>query len=391
MTDIYTYKKLLRIIRDMIKCRKLFVVFLVAFAFLTLGEASAFDDARSDPNDKSKTLHYIDFIKSNIILDGREYTKTELIQGFLEIAFSETPWNWYLSEQSARTVLYFAFHRMHYPPPKFAMNNLFAYFMTYGSWQEREPRFGVINKWPGDVRIALGMQETSADLKKQLQRSLPIPYAQFDPSLKKYRLIKSRLKVLLPELERLTGLNVGFVEPFDDVDDKPSFARMRIYAGGLVEDGKYRKRLNPSKVDDPDVLLHRTYDIEFIDFHFFGGVPYTPYDMTRVEGYFLPDADNNISLSVCKLNPDLGDESFLALLTECLVRSLGLPDIAPLSVNGNVLSAGNTTENSAVNLKEYDRFMIKLLYCPVIKAGMSRYEVIQVLYKNNQCFNMNGN
>lgn len=190
-----------------------------------------------------------------------------------------------------------------------------------------------------------------------------------------YDLFEQKIKSLIPEIEALTGLKVEFFSPDDPREITSNFARLRVVPHFMDEQGDFKARI--------------IYDgfVDTIESYFTTGIRFTPNSITQVDGYIIPDAHNNIALAVCKIDPRLQVGLVDTLITECLFRSVGIPE---LSHYGNILGAWGANNKdkylSTSAISAHDRKLIKLLYCAKIKSGMSVYEAVSVLNKSDECF-----
>jgi hypothetical protein len=107
-------------------------------------------------------------------------------------------------------------------------------------------------------------------------------------------------------------------------------------------------------------------------------VPFASNDR-RLDGFILPEVDNSIGLSVCKLETTLDDQSLRSLLTTCLVRSLGLTGTSRLhaSVLGGAPGPAVAT---------YDESMLQMLYCKALSVGSDKNRALRLLIEPNDCF-----
>lgn len=180
--------------------------------------------------------------------------------------------------------------------------------------------------------------------------------------------------------------------------------------------------------------------LEKIDSNFVTGVQFSGASIAQVNGYYLQDNRNNIQFSICRIDSRWPEDLINAQAFECLVRSLGLPSLSKLN-NRSLLGEWNKpihtynetffnsieerknaflkekfgnkevpadlyqqgfmetfvsslpkykfpdhlvrTSGLESNITEYDRFMLKILYCDSIKSGMTAYEIISILSTNN--------
>lgn len=118
-----------------------------------------------------------------------------------------------------------------------------------------------------------------------------------------------------------------------------------------------------------------------------GAVNFTPDFPYGVDGFLLPNDKNEIEQAFCFISDKLAEQQLRAAVGECLLRSLGLPELSgpiPSKEYYRFLSMNlNPQPNVHPFLKiphiysEYDHFVARLLYNPNIKAGASYNEVLK--------------
>ena len=297
------------------------------------------------------------------------------------------------------------------------------------------PRFFAINKWTSPIQITLGYPN---DLKPITSSSSEPETSQARPSAEAPRtevllsdwqveaarhihpdrpsdrtsdvnrqaanetekFVKDEIQASVPLLNQLTGLPVSYVpherESVDHpanmriiIADRPTrqgtnlFKEWRIIPAGEIADTKATTSSYPP-----------SYGVSFqghtlgLERRLLTAVHFTPYSTLQVDGYFLPNADNSIGMSFCFIAAGNDEATTRALVRECLVRSLGLPD-APRLLPAMVLGLWNDQTSSLGHTKawfaarppitEFDKFMVKLLYSKDITPGMSITDVHNVI------------
>ncbi|MCU7840772.1 MAG: DUF2927 domain-containing protein [Candidatus Thiodiazotropha sp. (ex Troendleina suluensis)] len=125
---------------------------------------------------------------------------------------------------------------------------------------------------------------------------------------------------------------------------------------------------------------------------FKNGVLFETSDIVDMFAYNLPNAKNNIGMTICKINMELDAQISRVLVEECIFRSLGLPGFLNKHHDKKIssifaLDRVNTSPSYYKGLpSEYDYRLISLLYCDAVKPGMNQVEVREVLMKNRECF-----
>jgi len=390
----------------------LFALFFIAnLSFYSVGLKADTQDPKNSTLRSTNTAIFSTSLEKEITLDGRSYDGFDLIRDFLNVSFSTTLWNENAEDYFSKTFPAYV-HRLAGAPTKEDIQRLHSGYI-YPEWVKAQyaaingnyPKFGVINKWEtSEIDVAIGW-----------------PRALVNENSKERRLaslVEGQVKHLAPQIKAVAGLNLNFLKPDNPKENSPSYARIRIVFSPMY-DGFFKTLpgLSASRI-----LLGGGKDKAAETDLYWGAVTFTPYSRSNVDGYFLPNTDNNIDLAVCRVSPFLPEGMLKALIGECLLRSLGLSDLSKInqdSLSGrwnreydqsskNLASEPSFLENienfdSLSPLREvdfkllgtaflgyqsftqYDLQMLKLLYCPDIKPGMDKYQVIYVLSRNSSC------
>lgn len=314
-------------------------------------------------------------------LDDKSYTSEEIIWDFTNVAFSGTLW-------------------LENEVPPWRSVTLIEEALSKSSII---PRVHVINKWKDDIIVGIGWSHTLSYLNG-LDQKASLSY------LEEYGIqVKQLTQDIFPELEKLTGLRFRFVSPMEE-------SKTNIVANVRIIPTSHTFLHNRYKMANslhPDINSHdrvTSYLARQVGF-----VPYTPYSRSQVDGYFTPRADNSISEAVCRISVLAQGTMLNSLISECLVRALGLPSLSKLShksLLGNwneiadkqsripsdegkaAFDFGHGEEkyppplpSSPPSLLGYDKKQIELLYCPALKAGMDKITAVSALIKNPECLN----
>lgn len=343
------------------------------------------------------------------------FTRGQIIEDFLSVAFSESMWNQEMDRADYERQLEEFLEN--YPDLNDAsIKKKYEGFKITRPWAADYiyyphgwPKRGVLSKWENEISIGIDWPPygRSADIEGAGGNS---PYSEGLQS--SYPVIQDQIAKLIPDIKAATGLPVRFVMPGDPEDKTERFARIRIVPVRHTELNNAFKTLRYTgyKKGPYDPWSFRENEN-----HLWGGVSFTPSSRTQVDGYILPNSDNSIGLSVCKIAPYVGEDFIRALITECLARALGLPDLSVQS-KGGVLGAWNDINakyskvpfmdgNEAAvfyerkmqetgkkpeftipeNIKTfhefsaYDEYMIALLYCKEVRSGMDKAGLVRVL------------
>lgn len=379
--------------------------------------------------------------KEVIRVGNQTYSKSQIIRDFLTVSFSNTLWN---EEFSSEDAIKRKFDSVSQLVENYGLySNRDTKSKTYLTLRERFkkeapwlwpyiahengfPKHNAINKWQKEITIGIDWPAFNS-LEGKEPSGLPrvgVPRGPIDS----YSVIQRQIEKLIPDLSKLTGLPVKFIEPGDPRERTEEFARIRIIPRGgsmWVVEGKPRVPFKTFKN-----ITHSTfYDMWFFtqnENDLFGGVVFTPGSRAQVDGYLLPNPDNSIGLAICKVPASVvGEKLMKALVTECLARSLGLPSLLDnrfdlslgqwnlsheklsktVSLDGYVETIFPKKPDAPVKseqakelvrkftdethlyteLQPYDRALIALLYCPRLKPGMDKYQAIDALLGTNEC------
>ncbi|MBK8208664.1 MAG: DUF2927 domain-containing protein [Rhodospirillales bacterium] len=252
-----------------------------------------------------------------------------------------------------------------------------------------------LTKWVKPVRISLGWPNDLKPFKAFEKDGVAVNDYKLtditgrDPSLEP--VAEEQIKTLIPSLQEATGLDIAYVPKEQETTD--NYADVRILFAGSREHPKFPDKSGSlitsiTSIDWPKKIYFR-FDIER---RLTSLVYYTPDSNRQVEGYFLPNGRNEIEFAVCFIPRWASTALIKALVGECLVRSLRLPD-AVHSVSeskGSMVSLWNkkpeNQENGPINDPEmipsftpYDALMLRTLYSPALKPGMSLLEAQEKL------------
>ncbi|MFH1157554.1 MAG: hypothetical protein V1721_01525 [Pseudomonadota bacterium] len=372
-------------------------------------------------------------IPEKMTLDGKEYTREQLIEDFINIAFSKKDWPDDESSLSERISSWFKHkkecreHVPSYVPPWAAETPWLSEYLFRRKgipncegiykWTRQEVGIGfnfpAINVW--------GMKDTGHPTEEEMEPcQLSTEPTQFVDELKRggHRDIVDHVNALIPELEKITGLNLRVQLSADKSCQTENYARIRIVPVASNPQKNFFKIYRYRKPPKGHDITEEEWHLQRHENDLFGAVSYTTDIRSQVDGYLLPEADNSLGLSVCKIMPAVGPEMMKALITECLLRALGLPDISKhndhtllgnwnkeydrfsklqdLDGKKEAFSEGwyIHTEFPEIGkdlrpymaFSDYDKMMVRLLYCPEIRAGMKKDQVRKVLSENGKCF-----
>ncbi len=345
-------------------------VIIYLAVFLCTASAYAKDQIREngvnsikheDPNYIGKPkLHKTEFkLPKAITLDEHRYTKNTIIGSFLHAVFSNTMW----FEDS--------------------QNGVGLLAKKKGSYEDL-PKIGVINKWQKPIKIVL--------------KTLDGKSVQHD-------FLVQHIKELIPLYSKVSGLQITFSDR-----EVASYNDANVFIV-LNADSKI---FNAFKNQRAHIDGNQTnYEQDYIT-----AVRFTPDKRSQVEGFFIPNAENEIEAATCYLKPSLlSDELTKKLATECLGRVLGLPETS--TNNKGILSSWNSDfdeisdlyvsdgaiyraefkeawlkqlnekmkklEVKSIYPNEFDLKLVSALYCPSVKMGMDKHRATLALLSDETC------
>jgi|GEM_PF-2792266 len=311
--------------------------------------------------------------------------------------------------------------------------------------QKGVPDYAVINKWTKPIRISFGypnnlklyaLPNVPAEILKSYKtyQEFPVPplgafltdrnveeeswHTQFyreSPAVTKiirytYETAEKEVMRHTSLLSSLTKLPVTYVT--QEKDDKENPAEIRII---LVKSSQretcekdnwktmFKHRVPPDSFNRHLVKvctstgggLSATYTHSFRDDfeqYLTTRVVFTAGSEQQVDGYLLPAADNSIGMAFCFINAFHPPEILQALVRECLVRSMGLPessDTRSVYYRHAITSLWNDPltkpqrENRNLfkappEMTVLDQHLLRTLYHPAIKPGMTTMELGQL-------------
>ncbi len=402
-------------------------------------------------------------VPEKFMLDGREYTKERLIEDFINIAFSKKDWpvsndsqNSFTKRSIGKVIFDYLvgasprvcctpsseekmLNRSQIPGYLSQLPSMSEYLFRPNGIPNREgiykwtrQKVGIGFDWPQYTTqhwgggIGVGVIDPDTGLPIQYVCGITIENCEdlYKITKGEYQDIVDHINALIPELEKITGLDLRLQMPGDENEKTENYARIRIIPVRTNLQKNFFKMYRYGILPPPDNFHVIKYEPYFI-----GAVSYTTDVRSQVDGYLLPDADNSLGLSTCKIMPVVGREIMKALVTECLLRALGLPDISKYNDHA-MLGNWNKEYDSFSKLEDfddreealrlvpdpdhfvpdddipkeaefpkidkdlqafmsfsdYDKMMAKLLYCPAVKAGMKKEQVRDVLVKTDACF-----
>ncbi|WP_435642102.1 hypothetical protein [Micavibrio aeruginosavorus] len=334
-----------------------------------------------------------DRASAEIVLDGRTYTRGDLIASLLTAGFSNRFWN----DDVARRDGSSAFGEMvgsymKDEPRAYEKDKKWHPWMAdhihrpYG-W----PASGVVNKWQrSKVSVAFGWPAYSLASVGDGRKSPSISPYNGVGAENFYATIEKAVLQTIPQISGQGIPALKFMRLGDSDDATENYARIRIVPTSLMN---VRSPSNPG-VD--------SYKIEFQERMFWAGVPLQIPD-PLVEAYILPDHNNNIDLVICKIDISATEDDVYRVVPKCLVSALGLPELFDKSkyytsdvqrdsllaydtVKGHQPDEISRTDGKIISVTEREKYLLKLLYCSAITSGMDKASVFRTLAESSHCW-----
>lgn len=352
-----------------------------------------------------------------VTIGRKEFSKPEVIRSFLYASISPG-FGFEIGENY--TPLYNQSHpdsNKLFAPETFREAYPWLYPLLY---PDGLPHALVINKWTQPVRISMSFPN---DLKPYGDAGKEPVMARLATWDKEERINKQAEQIVrdeaakaAPELAVLTGLPVTWV-PDEPKGDPKAVSNLRIV---MVHDislwtTPFSYGVNRSTRSGSGERLRNSPDIyhfDTVERRLSTLVAFTPMYAYGVNGYFVPDQDNEIQFALCYIWDGHDEPVLRKLVQECLVRGLGLPGAASLNYKEQaVLSSWHgpfpldydrlTKEEKEIvysvvaipeSLKdkfvfppvvpgrtESDDYFVRLLYSDFIKPGMTYLDVYKTL------------
>ncbi|HPD83557.1 MAG: DUF2927 domain-containing protein [Alphaproteobacteria bacterium] len=259
------------------------------------------------------------------------------------------------------------------------------------------PRDLVITKRVDPIKIAFGLPPLPS--KDQISKTLSkIVINQQSEKLAPEQKMLKEISNFSKDISEVTKLDVTTVLP--DEERLENFGNLRIIyvkkdhfeglENGIYVDSVYRNLTTLSRLGGK----YKSYlNGDLQKNHIKTGFKFTDNlkAKNQVFGYFLANEKNEIQMSFCFIWEGHEFEIERALIQECVVRSLGFPNLSGGGNPDSLLSFWNNKEiwtqethkkmieTPPNGLLEGDKYLISLLYDPSIKTGMDYYTVEKLL------------
>lgn len=351
-------------------------------------------------------------IPDSVVLDGVTYSQKALAGAFVESAFSTWLPVTVRGAYPQRTLL---------PPMEVLPENQgdplysakgykaqYPWLYEYIYRDKGTPRYVALNKWAmPDIRVSIGFPNDLKPIERAVVdgRTLPeIPlFEAFTTpvSAEVEALVQQQVESLSLIIKAEAGLSVSYLPHRKETAS--NWAQVRIVIYNRLHNWKTLFKRGNEDMYSIITNLHisqppRSFRDHIEKSYLPTAVHFTPNTHLQVDGFFLSDAHNNIETAFCFISADHREDIFQALVRECLLRSMGLPE-APYQPPSMLLSFWNDAQRFMRHgetaperpsdlpwppqITEFDRYMLKTLYDPRMRPGMSPAEVYKNLVTKN--------
>jgi hypothetical protein len=195
--------------------------------------------------------------------------------------------------------------------------------------------------------------------------------------------IMEHLRGVLVQIEKSTGISLRVGEGIADKNPERLSGIfispvLTVGSGSDVRPIYYNKN-----------VTSESYIVQLED-SFVGLVPFAPESRFGVEGFLATDEANRIEMALCRIPSRLDDPRFLTLVTECMVRSMGLVgttmgDYASMLKQRDRLDDLDRLAEDTSVIPEFDSELLRALYCAEVKPGMGKNETLLSLLNSSDC------
>lgn len=362
-------------------------------------------------------------------LDGVQYSKSDLIEDLLLIAFAEKDW----PEDDGSDNFHSIYGRLRERPSQ-TFNGDELFFRDYPWLREyiENPRIfsplGKLYKWHEPVNISFDwprytLRTISTPNNKLTTKNFRCARASEDCSFitdivsGKHDEIVHHVARVTSTINQVTGLDISLRDVDSPYEETNNYSRIRIvFAESNIQRNFFKfYRYGKGKESSEWSLQYNEHFLR-------PAISFTVGTRSQVDGYLVPIKENRLGMSVCKISSAVEVRVMKTLLTECIMRSLGLPALSnndrsifgnwnraydPYSflkeLDGKIVAIKEIDDATArlasrdfpsvksnpeifSNGTEYDMMMLRLLYCGKLTSGDSREKVRDKLNNDEECF-----
>lgn len=261
---------------------------------------------------------------------------------------------------------------------------LMRYVLHTRGW----PNSDVLHKWNSEVSFGIGWPPRSN--KSDGSTLEPIGDLGFyeQPGTAQFHdLISSQIIRTIPRLESVFRNGIRYIPP--EEESQENYAKVRI-----IPMNEWPQR---SPYRGSGYNIWKPYEDEE---DFWGAIPFENSGIGIMDSYMFAEPSNEIGLVVCKVNIQNSEFVLRRLISECMVRAMGLPGTLrsePRSTLGNwhsdklpgeAADADADHEMTSTLPDQNDLRLIRILYCEALKSGMTKSQVFSALvYESKNCLN----
>jgi len=262
---------------------------------------------QTDTNDHSSPAKGSLFVQEADEQVTSPYQNSQIIWDFVQIAFSNALWLETIEDQSFLVRSRLTDRNLVQVP------EAQKWMRKYLENPSMPARVGVINKWAmPEVTVGVGWPSPTEGFFKHSPPEQP-----------SHDFIKI-VQAVTENIAKISGLKIKFIPPDSPKEKTDGFARIRVVPISATRlHNKYK-----SYIVDASYFRHpRNHALQEL---LRNAVEFTPYSRSQVDGFFIPDSENQIEFAACRIANRLSHDMQVALITECLLRSLGMPETVKL-------------------------------------------------------------
>ncbi len=288
------------------------------------------------------------FLNENAIAENYKEVEHPIKIDFVNVAIAPKVWKEVLNEQ-------FIFASIYENPLK----KVFPYIEVFKNYRTDL----LIKKWNSKVKI----QKTN------------------DP------IMNDQINKVIKELEVIENLEVSLVENDPNVIIRvyPSFqeyCKSKLckegvwgYKNGGYQDLYYHPKSSNENLSEFDIKENLNVQEKSGFIYYKDATRFTRDHEYQVSGFFVTDESYAIYRSECNLYKDNPEKTKRILITECILRSLGLPNLSR-NKNSILRIRKNKDDFQEIpNISDYDKKLISYLYNSKMKKGFFKKSALDVL------------
>lgn len=230
------------------------------------------------------------------------HARQKITWDFLQVAFSPNLWMETVEDQIFVLRTYAVFDL------NFAALREAAWFSALVKDTHNPAPLGVINKWTQtEIPVFIGWPSPAMGL-----------FAH-SPEVEASSAFIERVRAVTVNVAKASGIRLLFVAPSKEGGNRADYRGIHIVPVSKTGlHNKYKSYIvDASYMRHPRVLVPQTLLTNAVEF--------SPYSRSQVDGFFVPNDKNEIQFAACRILSTLNPDMQVALISECILRSLGLP------------------------------------------------------------------